>query len=111
VRIKKLSRDETEIVKIILALVEGFDTVEKISRVTKLKKYRITRVLYTLKHAGVLSIKPGTRQWRIKVNALYFWNTAQGYAYEQGVYESLSKLKEAIDAQTRKNLTSNMRNK
>ena len=71
-RIKKLSRDEIEIVKIILALVEGFDTVEKISRITKLKKYYVTHILYTLKHAGFLSVKPGTKQWRINVNASFF---------------------------------------
>jgi len=99
-RDKKLSKNEIELVKIIFALVEGFDTVKRISRVTHLKKYNVTHLLYTLKHAGFVSVKHGTRQWRLNVNATYFWNTSQGYAYEQGIYDSLHKLKEVIDAKT-----------
>jgi len=98
--IKTLSKNETDIVKIIFALIEGFDTVEKISHITQLQKSHITYLLKALKHAGFLFVKPETKQWRINVNTLYFWNTSQGYAYEEGIFNSLSKLKEVIDAQT-----------
>jgi len=97
---KILSRDETDIVKILLALMEGFDTVEIISYVTNLKKSRVKRLLYALKSAGFVYLTPGRKRWRLNVNADFFWNTSQQYAYERGVFQSLREMKEVIDAQT-----------
>ena len=96
---KTLSRDETDIVKILFALMEGFDTIKLISSITQIKKSRVRRLLYALKHAGFVYLTPGRKRWRLNVNADFFWNTSQRYAYERGVFQSLHKLKEAIDEQ------------
>ena len=97
---KTLSRDETDIVKILFALMEGFDTLEIISDVTSIKKERVRRLLYALKHAGFVYLTPGQKRWRLNVNADYFWTTSQQYAYERGVFQSLREMKEIIDAKT-----------
>jgi DNA-binding IclR family transcriptional regulator len=97
---KTLSRDEIDIAKILLALMEGFDTIGKISYVTNIKKERVRRLLYALKHAGFAYLTPERKRWRLNVNADFFWTTSQQYAYERGVFQSLHKMKEVIDAQT-----------
>jgi len=97
---KILSRDETGIVNILFALMEGFDTVKRISDVTNLKKSHVKRLLYALKSAGFVYLTPGQKRWRLNVNADNFWTTSQQYAYERGVFPSLREMKEVIDVQT-----------
>lgn len=97
---KILSRNETDIVKILFAIMEGFDTVETISYVTNLKKSRVQNLLYALKREGFVYLKPGRKRWRLNMNAKFFWNTSQHYALERGVFTLLHEMKETIDAKT-----------
>jgi len=62
---KILSRDETGIVKILFALMEGFDTVKRISDVTNLKKSRKT-IIVCFEICGVCILNAWTKKMEIK---------------------------------------------
>jgi hypothetical protein len=93
---KNLSKNEIDAIKIVLAILEGHDSLNYISRFTKLPKLRIKYLLESLEKAGLIYKKEGTKQWRVRVDYLRVLKNAEYIYYikKEKVTDELEPIKE-----------------
>jgi len=77
---QSLSKTEIDVIKIVLAILEGYDTLKYISQYTNLSKRRVQYLLSLIEKAGLIYKKEDTKQWRVRVNYLRVWKNAE-YIY------------------------------
>jgi len=77
---QSLSKTEIDAIKIVLAILEGHDTLNYISRYTNLSKRHVRYLLSLIEKAGLIYKKERTKQWRVRVNYFRVWKNAE-YIY------------------------------
>ena len=85
--IRSLSQNEMDEIKIVLNILEGYDTLDYIARYTKIPKSRATYLLSILKKAGLVYKKDETKRWRVRVNYFRVWKSSK-YIYEKETVSS-----------------------
>jgi DNA-binding transcriptional ArsR family regulator len=96
---KNLSKTEIDAIKIVLAILEGHDTLNYISRYTNLSKRHVQYLLSLIKKAGLIYKKEGTKQWRVRVDYFRVWKNAEHVYYNEreiitGELEAIKELRE-----------------
>jgi len=96
---KNLSKTEIDAIKIVLAILEGHDTLNYISRYTNLSKRHVQYLLVSLEKAGLIYKKEGTKQWRVRVDYFRVWKNAEHVYYNEreivtGELEAIKELRE-----------------
>jgi DNA-binding IclR family transcriptional regulator len=81
--IRSLSQNEIDAIKILLAILEGDDTLEYIAQYTNLPKPRVTYLLRLLEKAGFIYKKEGKKRWRVRVNYSRVWKNAERITYNE----------------------------
>ena len=94
--IKDLSKTEIDAIKMVLNILEGYDTLNYIVRNTNFSKSRAQHLLRLLEKAGLVYKKEGTKQWRVRVDYYRTWKHSE-YVYsheKEQVTDELESLKE-----------------
>jgi len=93
---QSLSKREIDVIKIVLAILEGYDTFNNILRYTNLSKWRVRYLLHLLEKAGLVYKKDGTKQWRVRANYLRIWKNAEYVYYikKEKVMDEFEPIKE-----------------
>jgi len=86
--IKNLSQNEIDEIKIVFSILEGYDTLEFITRYTNLPKERLQYLLYSLEKAGIIHKKEGTKRWRVQADYISLLNNAKMLAKEEGLLKN-----------------------
>ncbi|PSN82122.1 hypothetical protein B9Q01_08935 [Candidatus Marsarchaeota G1 archaeon OSP_D] len=97
--IRSLSQDEIDAIKMVLNILEGYDTLNYIVRNTKLSKSRVQYLLKALKKAGLIYKKEGKKNWRVRVDYYRVWKNAEYVYYNErktvtGELEAIKELRE-----------------
>jgi len=97
--IRSLTQNERDIAKVLLALVIGHDTIKYITQYTLLPAQRVTYILRLLEKNGIIYKKPGTKQWRLRIDYYMAWKHAERVYYNEreivtGELESVKELQE-----------------
>ena len=97
--IRALTQNERDITKVLLAIFEGQDTAKYIVIYTNLPEARVTYILRLLEKNGIIYKKPGTKQWRVRINYESVWKHAERVYYNEkdiitGELEEIKELKE-----------------
>ena len=79
-KIRSLSQNEIDVIKIMLGILEGYDTLDYITQYTNLPRLRIKYLLEALEKAGLVYKKEGTKKWRVRVNYFRILKNAE-YIY------------------------------
>jgi len=95
-KIRSLSQNEINAIKIVLSVLEGDDTLDYIAQYTNLSKPRVRYFLDLLEKAGLVYKKEGTKQWRVRVNYIRVWKNAERITYNEAesVVRELEPFKE-----------------
>jgi hypothetical protein len=80
---KKLSQNVIDAIKIVLGILEGFDTFDYIIEYTKLPEQRAKYLLRLLKDAGVIYKTEGRKKWRVRVNYYRVWKKSEYIVYNE----------------------------
>jgi len=93
---RNLSKNEIDTIKIVLRILEGYDTLDYIMRYTKLSKSRVQYLLRLLVKAGLVYKKEGRKQWRVRVDYYRVWTSAEYVYYneKEKVMDELEPIKE-----------------
>lgn len=94
---RNLSKNEIDEIKIVLYILEGYDTLDYIVRYAKIPKLHAKYLLNSLQKTGLVYKKAGTKQWRVRTNYLRVWKNAEQVSYEietvSSKLESINELK------------------
>jgi len=103
---RNLSKNEIDEIKIVLNILEGYDTLDYIVQYTNLPKLRIQYLLLSLEKAGIIYKKEGAKRWRIRVNYFRVWKNSEYISYNERetVSSELEPIKELRELE--KKLTS-----
>jgi len=94
--IRSLSKNEIDVIKILLSILEGDDTLDYISARTKLSKRRIKYLLSILEKEGFIYKKEGSKQWKVRVDYARLWKNAEYVAYKEGIFWELEEMEKKI---------------
>jgi len=104
--IRSLSQNEIDEIKIVLNILEGHDTLDYITRYTKLPKPRAKYLLSLIEKADIIYKKDETKRWRVRVNYFRLWTNAE-YIYEKETVsrelkpiKQLSELEQKLTSRT-----------
>jgi|GEM_PF-1955960 hypothetical protein len=93
---QSLSKTEIDAIKMVLNILEGYDTLNYIMRNTNFSKSRAQHLLRLLEKAGLVYKKEGTKQWRARVDYYRVWINAEYVYYneKEKVTNELEHIKE-----------------
>jgi len=102
-KIRSLSQNEIDAIKIVLRILEGYDTLNYIARYTKISKSRVQYLLEALEKAGLIYKKEGTKQWRVQTDYYRTWKNSEIVYYneKEQVTDELEPLKELKESEKR----------
>jgi len=83
IKARNLSKNEIDEIKIVLSILEGYDTLDYIARSAKLSKSRVQYLLVSLEKAGLIYKKEERKQWRVRVNYFRVWKNAEYVSYNE----------------------------
>jgi predicted transcriptional regulator len=94
--IRALTQNERDIIRVLFAIFKGWDTAKYIVSDTNLPEKRVTYILRLLEKNGIIYKKPGTKQWRVRINYESVWKHAEYVYYNEKdiITDELEEVKE-----------------
>jgi len=87
-KVRNLSKNEIETIKIVISLLEGHDTLGSLAKETNIPKRRIQYLLSLLEKAGFVYKQEGTKRWRVQADYIRILNNAKTLAKEGGLLKN-----------------------
>jgi len=87
-KVRNLSKNEIETIKIVISLLEGHVTLGSLAIETNIPKRRIQYLLSLLEKAGFVHKKEGTKRWRVQADYIRILNNAKTLAKEGGLLKN-----------------------
>jgi len=87
-KVRNLSKNEIETIKIVISLLEGHDTLGSLAKETNIPKRRIQYLLSLLEKAGFVYKQEGTKRWRVQADYIRLLNNAKTLAKEEGLLKN-----------------------
>jgi len=82
-KVRNLSKNEMDAIKIVMGLLEGHDTLGSLAKEASIPKSHIQYILHSLKTLGIVYRKEGTKRWRVQADYVRIWKNMKKLETEE----------------------------